>query len=213
LALALAQHADLDRVDRGRHLAALEWCGIPLSLGEALLFGALISPTDFPSQFWASCASAKVPNDLAVQISGESLFKRRHRVVLFVVISAATAGTHPSATGVIGLIFARGRRGALFGLALGYVAYRVLRSIDDYSVEVLNHVWRGGPVATGRGAAARLGADRGSGFGPVSRQPGATAGAMSDETRKYVDMFWKLVDELLTRCCSCSGAPKRRDCS
>jgi len=173
----------------------LEWCGIALPFVQALLFGALISPTD-PIAVLGIMRSAKVSDDLAVQISGESLFNDGIGVVLFVVIAAAADGSHPSLTGMAVLFLREAVGGALFGLAIGYAAYRVLRSIDDYSVEVLITL---AVVVGGYAAAERLHVSAPIAAvvsGLVVGNQGRRLG-MSDQTRHHVDLFWKLVDEML----------------
>jgi CPA1 family monovalent cation:H+ antiporter len=169
--------------------------GYQLAPVEALLFGALISPTD-PIAVLGILKSAKVPEQLAVQISGESLFNDGVGVVFFTVISAAAAGVHPSLGGMLVLFAREAVGGALFGLALGYVGYRVLRSIDDYSVEVLITlaIVAGGYALAERAHVSAPIAAVVSGL--VIGNQGRRLG-MSDTTRLHVDMFWKLVDEIL----------------
>jgi len=108
----------------------LDWLGHGISFAHCLLFGALISPTD-PIAVLGILKSAKVPEQLAVQISGESLFNDGIGVVLFTIVSSVSDGGHVSLGGVLGLFIREAVGGALFGLAVGYLGYRLLRSIDD----------------------------------------------------------------------------------
>ncbi len=169
--------------------------GHDIDLADAFLFGALISPTD-PIAVLGILRSAKAPTELAVQISGESLFNDGIGVVLFMTISEASRSGHVTGTGMA-LLFARETLGgAAFGLALGYLGFRLLRSIDDYSVEVLITL----AVALGGYA---LG-ERLHVSAPIAAVvAGLIVGnqgrrlAMSKLTREHVDVFWKLVDEIL----------------
>jgi len=88
LALALLSTLISTAVDRGRHLAALEVVRNTAVAREALLFGALISPTD-PIAVLGIMRSARCQRPGRADQRGVAV-QRRHRVVLFVVISAAT---------------------------------------------------------------------------------------------------------------------------
>ncbi len=110
--------------------------GLPLSFVECLLFGALISPTD-PIAVLGILRSANAPRPLEVTITGESLFNDGVGVVVFLAVLGIATGGDVTA-GSVGTLFLREAvGGAVYGLAVGYVGFRLLRSIDDYSVEIL----------------------------------------------------------------------------
>jgi CPA1 family monovalent cation:H+ antiporter len=86
--------------------------------------------------------------------------------------------------------------GIAFGMVLGYVTYRMLKSINSYQEEVLitvaaviggytlaDHLHVSGPLAM-------------VAVGLIVGNHGR-ADAMSDQTRQHVDMFWELIDSFL----------------
>ncbi|SAL05770.1 Na+/H+ antiporter membrane protein [Caballeronia arationis] len=170
--------------------------GIGLPVSYCLLFGALISPTD-PVAVIGILKSAGAPKSLEVVITGESLFNDGVGVVLFsLLLAMAKSGVVPSlGTGLFVLLREAGG-GLAFGWALGYGLFRLLRSVDQYQVEVLltlaaviggyalaSHLHISGPLAM---------VSAGVMIGNRGREH-----AMSDTTRRYVDMFWELIDEIL----------------
>lgn len=176
--------------------ALLPMFGLPLSLLYCLLFGALISPTD-PIAVMGILKSAHAPPDLELVIAGESLFNDGVGVVLFsLVLGVLASGGSPTLASAGTLLLHEAGGGLLLGAVLGYLAYRMLKSIDEYRVEVLltlgiviggyslaNHLHVSGPLAM---VVAGL----------IVGNGGRTY-AMSDTTRRYVDMFWELIDEIL----------------
>jgi CPA1 family monovalent cation:H+ antiporter len=174
----------------------LDLLGSDLPYVYCLIFGALISPTD-PIAVLSILKTAGAPKSLEVKIAGESLFNDGVGVVIFLVILEIATGGHEIHAGHIVLLFVQEAiGGALFGLIIGYLVYRMLKSVDNYQVEVLITL----ALVTGGFALA----DVLHLSGPIAIVvAGLFIGnhgrlfAMSDETRHQLDTFWELVDEIL----------------
>jgi CPA1 family monovalent cation:H+ antiporter len=217
LLFAGALHIDLERLGRQKWIIStlatasmigstfiigtlawlvLGWLDIGLPLMDCLLFGALISPTD-PIAVLGILKKAGVPESLETKICGESLFNDGVAVVVFLVLLHITAGGQEITLGsVVGLFAKETVGGIFFGLIIGMVAYLMLKSIDNYHVEVLITL---ALVAGGFALADRLHLS-----GPIAIVvAGLLIGnhgrllAMSDQTRENLDTFWELVDEVL----------------
>lgn len=176
--------------------AALPWIGLSLPLLYCLLFGALISPTD-PIAVAGILKSAGAPKSLELVIAGESLFNDGVGVVIFaLLLGMLQSGTTPTVGTGLTLLAHEAGGGIVFGLVLGWITYYLLKSVDDYQVEVLLTL---AAVTGGYALASHLHIS-----GPLAMVVmGLVIGnhgralAMSDTTRRYVDMFWELVDEIL----------------
>jgi|RhiMethySRZTD1v2_1073278.scaffolds.fasta_scaffold89193_2 CPA1 family monovalent cation:H+ antiporter len=175
---------------------ALPFVGVAPPLSYCLLFGALISPTD-PIAVIGILKSAGAPKDLEVVITGESLFNDGVGVVLFsLLLGVLATGTAPTFGEGAMVVLREAGGGLAFGVALGYVTFRLLKSVDNYQVEVLL------TLAAVTGGYALANAIHVSGplamvvTGLIVGNDGRAL-AMSDTTRRYVDMFWELVDEIL----------------
>ena len=174
----------------------LPWAGIELPLIYCLLFGALISPTD-PIAVMGIVKSAGAPKTLELMIAGESLFNDGVGVVVFtVLLAAAASGQTPEAAQVGILVAEEVGGGIVFGLLLGFITYHMLKSIDSYAEEVLITL---AAVLGGYALATHLHFS-----GPLAMVvAGLIVGnhgramAMSHKTRKYLDMFWDLIDAML----------------
>lgn len=174
----------------------LGWLGIGIPFIYCLIFGALISPTD-PIAVLAILKSVGAPKALETKIAGESLFNDGVAVVIFIVLLDIAAGHHePSVLGITLLFFKEAVGGALFGLAAGYGAYRFLRTVDNYQVEVLITlalVFASYAVAEALHISAPIAAVA---AGLLIGNHGRTM-AMSEKTIEHVDLFWELIDEIL----------------
>jgi CPA1 family monovalent cation:H+ antiporter len=171
--------------------------GLPTPLVYCLLFGALISPTD-PVAVLSILTKANIDKDLEIKIVGESLFNDGVGVVLFVVLLEMTQFGPQDVTlaHALGVFAQEAIGGIALGALLGLGAAWLLRSVDNYQVEVLLTL---ALVAGGTALATALHTS-----GPLAMVVAgllvghfSRTGMLSEQSQDYVDKFWELVDEIL----------------
>lgn len=174
----------------------LSTLGLDLRLVYCLMFGALISPTD-PVAVLAALKQHVLPERLQATIVGESLFNDGTGVAVFIILLGLASGSQEvTATWAAKLLVTEVLGGVLFGAFLGGAVLLMLKTIDNYQVEILITL----ALATAGYAAAE-------GVGTSAPIAMVTAGlmigtlgpryALSEQSQAALFSFWELMDELL----------------
>ena len=163
-----------------------------------LLFGALVSPTD-PIAVLGILKKIGIDKKVETVIVGESLFNDGVGVVVFLTIfHIARKGIDSfEPVGVLELFGIEVFGGVALGLILGWIAYKMMKDIDNFDAEVmvtLALVMGGTFLAHEIHVSAPLTMVT---AGLVIGNDTVRNNAMSEITEAYVDKFWELIDVLL----------------
>lgn len=184
--------------------------GIHIPYIYALLFGALISPTN-TVVVTAIFKQAKIPKQLEIDIEGESLFNDSVAIIVFLgILEIAKTGTENLDIYYLLGIFGREAIGGIaYGAVLGYIGFRLLKAVHVNKVDFLITL---AIVVGGYDLAKVLTVSA-----PLAIViAGLTISALREreihilevahnekqieeeiEYRKHVDVFWELIDETL----------------
>ena len=170
--------------------------GMPIAFIYCLLFGALISPTD-PIAVLAIVKKLKAPEQIAIQLEGESLFNDGVGLVIFLSIYAvAFSGEEASMANVSAIFLREAVGGIAFGALIGLLAHYMISATDEGPMELAMTLC----IPTAGFAAANLLGVSGALAMVVS---GIIVGnwtrysGFSVQSETFLDQFWSLVDEFL----------------
>lgn len=176
--------------------------GLNISFPFALLFGALISPTDPVAVLGLLKSIKSVPESLKIKIAGESLFNDGVGIVIFSVIltyALSNIGVNQNSLSLIDIMeffIIEAFGGIILGLISGYLAYIAIKTIDDFALEIMITLslvmityWIALEIHVSGPLAVVIAGIIIGNFG--------TKHGMSEITRKHVNIFWLVIDEIL----------------
>lgn len=174
----------------------LQWIGLKIDYLHALLFGAIIAPTD-PIAALAILKSVGLPQSLEVIIDGESQFNDGVGVVIFVTLLTVLSGESHGGFGHIATMFIKSVIGGIgLGLLLGFVMHHLIMNAVTTITQVLitlsmvtitytlaEVIGISGPIAS---------VVLGIYFGNIT-----LVREKIQQVRQHVDLFWELISQVL----------------
>ncbi len=172
--------------------------GIDLPFYYCFVFGALISPTD-PIAVIGVLKTIKAPKSLGIKIAGEALFNDGMGILLFFATLTIASGAEGSLTAqALAWLFVRqGIGGLVLGATMGYLAAKLIRTVDDYEVSIILTL----AIVTGGYTLAlsvvEVSAPIAIATAGLVIGSSIKSGSMSEHTLHRLEGFWELLDAVL----------------
>jgi CPA1 family monovalent cation:H+ antiporter len=167
-----------------------------INLAEAMLFGAILSPTD-PIAVLSIIKGMKAPKLIETTIVGESLFNDGIAIVLFLTILEMIDPEKEIGIGnVILFTFQEIGGGLIFGGMLGMLASKMLSQVKEFESQLLITL---AVVTGGYALAENLGFSAPLAMvvaGIILGNRKTTNGA-THQIKQYLDLFWEAIDNVL----------------
>ncbi|MHB1949571.1 MAG: cation:proton antiporter [Gammaproteobacteria bacterium] len=162
----------------------------------ALLFGAILSPTD-PITVLAIIKKMRASKKIETTIVGESLFNDGVAIVVFLtILELINNNQETSVYNMIAFPLQEVVGGILIGALIGWIAYQMVLRIDDSHVElfITLAVASGGYALTEK---LNFSAPLAMVIAGIIIGNHGRYRAMSDKTKTFIDSFWEAIDEIL----------------
>jgi len=168
--------------------------GVPLSLLQCLIFGALISPTD-PIATLAILKGSRCNTEIQSLIAGESLFNDAIGVVLFTsLVDIYKTGIENMKVRELVMFFVKEAGGGIiFGIICGILLLVVLKNIHEHNLIILTTV----AAVFGLISLAKLlhfSAPLATVIGALILRKKEEK-ILSEKNRQYLENFWEVIDE------------------
>lgn len=160
-----------------------------ITLLYALIFGAILSPTD-PIAALSIIKKMQASKKMETIIIGESLFNDGVAIVFFLTLLELIKSSQVSILTVVGFFFQEVGGGIIFGIVIGWIAYQMLLRVDVFHIELLITL----AVATGGYTLAEklhISAPLAMVIAGFIIGNYGRSHAMSDRTKAKIESFWK----------------------
>lgn len=173
------------------------WCNIPLTIGECLIFGALISPTDAIAVLGTFKSIKNPPQRLRVLITGEGLFNDAGAILMLVILSQVVyENIHLTVGHVVESLMMETGGGIVMGLTVGFIASFLIKRAKSPEVATM--------ITIAASSCGYVLANRIHVSGVITMVvAGLLIGGYAKKdhfrtsTKVVINNFWELIDEIL----------------
>lgn len=168
---------------------------VDLNFWYCVLFGTIISPTD-PIAALAIVRSSGAPKQMEIKLVGESLFNDATGVMMFLIVLGIITTGEVSPSLLAHELFVSPIGGAALGLVMGLLATRAISQVNHHPTEIMITLALA-TLAYGTAEWLHVSAPIAAVAAGIVIGHRARKHAMSEETRKHLDVFWEGLDEVI----------------